>query len=96
MSIEEDKRRYEAATHGMQSGVAFKMTCDPAETNPKHLRVGINSAMVEHAALAKLLVDKGVITWDEYWRSLADAMERERDLYREYLRVTLGAEIDLR
>jgi hypothetical protein len=73
--------RYRAAVHAMQSGVATKMNYDPSETTPKHLRVGVNSAMVEHSALAHLLIDKGVITEQEYLSAIADGMERERDMY---------------
>ena len=46
---EEAKRqwqRYLDAAHAMQTGVAFTMHQDSSQTDPKHLRVGINSAMV--------------------------------------------------
>lgn len=72
-----DKERYMAACHAMQSGVALKMGRDPKETEPKHLRVGINSAMVDSAALARLLMTKGVITEEEFYKALADQMEEE-------------------
>jgi len=52
-------------------------------TSPKHLRVGVNSAMVEHTALVKLLVEKGILTEEEYITSQADAMEAEVALYEE-------------
>lgn len=85
MSIEEDLKRYHAAAHAMQSGVAAKMGIDPKDTQPKHLRVGVNSAMVEHNALATLLMAKGVITEAEYVKAQADAMEREKALYERWL-----------
>ena len=80
-----DEDRYLAAAHAMQSGVAMKMNFDPAETTPKHLRVGVNSAMVGLAAITALLIAKGVITEDEYASVLADAMEEERDSYQRWL-----------
>ena len=65
----------------MQSGVAHEMaTCDRA-TQPKHLRVGVNSAMVDNAALANLLIAKGVITLQEYMIAIADEMEEEVKRY---------------
>ena len=79
-----------AAAHAMQSGVAMKMNYEPAETTPKHLRVGVNSAMVEHSALAALLMRKGVITEDEYLAALADGMEHEAELYRQWLQRRIG------
>lgn len=96
-TAEEAIERYHAAAHAMQTGVATKMAFDPAETTPKHLRVGVNSAMVDHSALAKILMDKGILTEAEYFTALADAMEREVDLYRDYLKQHFpgGTEIKL-
>ena len=84
--IEAAKARYKAAAHAMQTGVAFTMDSNPSETSPKHLRVGVNSAMVEHGALAHLLMQKGIITEVEYLESLADFMEKERDSYLKILK----------
>jgi hypothetical protein len=79
------KERYKAALHAMQTGVALKMERDAHETQPKHLRVGVNSAMVADSAVVTLLVERGVFTWDEYFVALADAMEGEVALYRTEL-----------
>lgn len=80
---EEARQRYLVAAHAMQSGVATKMHYDPSDTSPKHLRVGVNSAMVDTSAIAGLLIAKGVITEAEYSTAIADAMERERDTYQQ-------------
>jgi hypothetical protein len=88
-------QRYQAAAHAMQSGVAAKMGCDPSETTPKHLRTGVNSAMVEHSALAELLMAKGVFTEDEYQEALATGMEREVRLYEDWLSQHTGVNITL-
>lgn len=90
MSKEEDHQRYLAAAHAMQSGVAHKMHVDPSETSPKHLRVGVNSAMVDAAAVARLLIAKGVFTEDEYYAAIADQMEREKALYEQFLKDHYG------
>lgn len=79
------RERYLAAAHAMQTGVAFTMHSDPKQTDPKHLRVGINSAMVEHGALMELLLAKGILTTEEYYRALADKMEAEVQSYAEKL-----------
>lgn len=81
--------------HAVQSGVAAKMEYDGAETSPKHLRVGVNSAMVEHAALVRLLMAKGVISEAEFYEALADAAEAEQQLYEEWLSERTGAHIRL-
>lgn len=94
-SIEASRERYLAAAHAMQSGVAIKMAIDPAETSPKHLRVGVNSAMSDVGGLAWLLIQKGVINEEEYFSAVADAMERERDLYARTLSEHFGSKVNL-
>jgi len=89
MSRESDEQRYLDACHAMQTGVKYEMEKDllrgvePHATTPKHLRVGVNSALVSHGALVKLLVEYGVLNEDDYIKSQADAMEAEVALYEE-------------
>lgn len=79
-------QRYLKALHAMQSGVKAEMELGLNDAHtPKHLRVGVNSAMVETGALLKLMLDKGVITEDEWCAALADAMEREVAEYEKRL-----------
>lgn len=94
-SIEASHARYMAAMHAMQSGVASRMVFDPAETTPKHLRVGVNSAMSDHSALVYLLIQKGVITEQEYFSAIADAMEREKSAYETTLSDHFGTAVTL-
>lgn len=86
------RRRYVAAAHAMQTGVAYVMEKDPSETTPKHLRVGVNSAMVDHGALAKLLIEKGIITEDEYFEALAEIMEAEAANYEKTVQDLYGSD----
>jgi hypothetical protein len=78
----------------MQSGVAMDMETDPdgskGATTPKHLRVGINSAMVTDQGLANLLIAKGVFTLDEYTEAMASAMEAEAARFEELLTARFG------
>ena len=76
--------------HRMQTGVAYKMERNPSETQPKHLRVGINSAMSNHAALVELLIDKGVITEEEYQQAVFQSMRREADAYEKAINDIYG------
>jgi hypothetical protein len=89
------QQRYVKAAHAMQSGVAAKMALDPGETTPKHLRTGVNSAMAEHAGLAKLLIAKGIITEAEYFEAMASAMEDEAKLYEDELSRRTGSKVTL-
>lgn len=87
-----DVERYVAKAHAMQTGVKLKLMAElagamgeRAETSPKHLRVGVNSAMVETGALVKLLMAKGVFTEAEWYKTLADGMEAEVEKYADEL-----------
>lgn len=97
MNRDELDARYMAAAHAMQSGVAMWMNYDPDETRPKDLRVGVNSALVSNGALVKLLVEKGIITDEEYMTSLIEMMERETEDYRQRIQQRIGGttKIDL-
>lgn len=86
---------YVALSHAMQSGVAMEMNYHPNPTSPKHLRVGVNSAMVEHAALVRLLVSKGIITDEEYCKALRDGMKEEVSVYQKRLSEHFGREVTL-
>lgn len=82
--------RYRAALHKMQGYVARKMDLDASDTEPKHLRVGVNAVMSDHAALASLLIAKGTITKEEYLKAIADSMEAEQErCYTELDRLQL-------
>jgi len=104
MSMEIDPRiiaRYETLLHAMQSGVAMMEQlaatgqARAAELEPKHLRVGVNSAMIETSSLGRLLVEKGVFTWDEYWASIIVTLEAEVASYEEKITGIVGRTIKL-
>lgn len=69
--------RYRQHLHAVQSGIAYLMQHRPKMVEVKHLRVGIDSLKVEMAALATLLINRGVFTEAEYVEALADAMAAE-------------------
>jgi hypothetical protein len=89
------QERYLTATHAMQSGVALEIEMGSRQAEPKHLRVGVNSAMVDSSALAELLIAKGVITEDEYSEAIAAGMEREAKAYEHRLSGKLGTNVTL-
>ena len=94
--INRDTKRYTDAMHGVQTGVGHELNHDPASGSPKHLRTGINSALVGQAAIAQLLIDKGVFTLAEYTASLANHAEAERASYEKTLSTRLGTTVHLR
>jgi hypothetical protein len=81
---------YRSLAHAMQSGVAMMMNYGDSHS-PKHLRVGVNSALVECSAMTKLLFAKGIITELEYYTSLRDMMKMEVETYEKRIESQLGA-----
>jgi hypothetical protein len=94
-SIAELRRRYERACHAMQTGVAMKMNYHEQEAAPKHLRTGINSAMVETSVLTQFLLEKGIITEQEFWAKMCSQMETEVAMYKQWLDDHLDGSITL-
>lgn len=92
---QQDIDRYLRAMHAVQSGVAMEMQDGSPDTQPKHLRVGVNSALVNDEAVARLLMEKGVFTRDEYDKAVADAAEREAGRYEERLSLAHGVKVTL-
>lgn len=87
--------RYQAAAHAMQSGVAMEMNHNAGPTQPKHLRVGVNTAHADIGSLARLLIAKGVISEDEYLSAIADGMEQEKEAYERMLSEHFGKPVTL-
>lgn len=94
MTIDEKHQAVLALQHAMQSGVAAVIERHGYE-DPKHTRVGINSAMVEHASLVRLLIDKGIITEDEYLDALIVTSTEEKERYEARLSAELGSKVTL-
>lgn len=77
----------EALQHKVQSAVAFLMNhaqlngIRHTSTEPKFLRVGINSALIETSALARLMLSKKIITNDEYFEMIIQVWREEVERY---------------
>lgn len=93
-----DRQRYIDDMHAIQTGIAMMIEHNAttgaryAEIEPKHLRVGINSAMIDTGALMALLVNKGFITMDEVDAALADMADRDVETYTKMVNDALGGE----
>ncbi len=89
-------KRHRDAQHAVQTGIRFEI--EQGEAGPlqpqtarflKHLRVGINTAMCDHAALIEVLVDAGIIDRKKYLEKIAVVMEREKKRLEDTLGVKL-------
>lgn len=87
---------YQALLHGVQTGIGYRLEHDKRLADPKHLRTGIDSAMVSDAAIVKLLIDKGVFTELEFVTALRDKAQEEVARNEAELQVRFGANIKLR
>jgi predicted LPLAT superfamily acyltransferase len=52
---------------------------------PKHLRVGVNSALVEASALGRLMLSKKLITAEEYFDMIIAVWREEVERYQALL-----------
>lgn len=75
-------------------GIASAEGTDAAQ-NELLIRSRITERQIEHAALAQLLIGKGIFTEEEYTRALAEWAEREQKDYEQELARHYGAKITL-
>lgn len=83
--IQAHQARYEAAAHAMMTGVGYMIEYAPDQTSTKQMKTGLNSAQVSVAALGNLMIEKGIITPEEYYKAMADQMEIERLSYERMI-----------
>ena len=81
--MSEGGNRYLRAMHAVQAGIGLELNRNPQLAEPKHVRVGINSCHITDAAIARLLIAKGVFTMAEYEEALALEAEAEVKRYEE-------------
>jgi hypothetical protein len=81
--------RWMISAHAVQSATALhieRLGASAAGADAKHLRTGLNMAMSDHGALARLLVAKGIITEEEYLAAIAEGAEMEAERIAEHVR----------
>lgn len=111
MTPEEFEKEYRALAHAIQTGAYCELTgtmpvrgssapnVDPLQhfgaASPKHLRTGLNCVMADLGTLTQLLVEKGVLTWNEvHIRTLA-GLRREVATYEQSLSKKFGKPVTL-
>jgi hypothetical protein len=91
---------YDNLMHAMQTGVKFLMEIVPTtvthgECSPKHLRVGVNSALIDSAAVATLCMRKGIFTEEEYTAALVEFATNDVKSYTKKLEQLTGKKVTL-
>ena len=89
--LEQLKQEYMRLCHAMQSGVAT-LPDDPG-MQPKHLRVGVNSAMVETGTIVQLLIGKGIFTEVEFFETVNKMMAQEVEAYKKRIEEKFGGKV---
>lgn len=89
------KVEYQDAMHAMQTGVAHMIERDRSEASLKHIRVGINSALCSVSALMLILVEKGLVTEEEYFTKLLELVKEDVKDYEAKLTQLIGKPITL-
>lgn len=80
------QQRYKTFMHGVQTGVKMCIQRDglsEAGASPKHLRAGVNSALIDSAAVIELLMEKGIIDPLELMEKLCEKAEEEVRRYED-------------
>lgn len=89
-TISDKWMEYRRLAHALQSGVAMTMNYDSKDTEPKHLRTGLNLALVHDDAVVRLLIAKGIFTEEEYVDSINAALQEEVTRYEQSLNETIA------
>lgn len=90
------QEEYMRLSHAMQTGVKFEMETGITDAHlPKHLRVGVNMALADAGALARLLLQKGVFTALEYYQMLVTVLEEEVARYTIRIERATGHKVTL-
>lgn len=96
MTIEQLAEENFALLHAVQSGIMQKMEAGISkETEPKHLRVGVNNALIETSALLTVLVNKGILTAEEYFTEVNNLLREEVKRYEQELTEHYGGKINI-
>ena len=85
------KERYMKAAHRVQTAIGF-MPDHPNQTH-KGMRTGIDLSKSDMMGLATLLIDKGIITLEEYEEAIANSAEKEADDYEKELSSRMSAPV---
>lgn len=80
--------RYMAALTELASGIAADAADGSGETEPQQLRLSLLATQSDKASLVRLLIAKGLISFDEYEEACVMGMESTARSYR----VRLGPE----
>lgn len=83
--------RYMRAAHRVQTAIEFSP--DKTGQEPKHLRVGVDLSKSDMGGLAQLLINKGLITEEEYLLAITKFAEQEATHREDEFSVRFGINV---
>lgn len=98
MTVKELAKAHIGLQHAIQSGIKAEVDYgyeNLSGTSPKHLRVGVSTALRDHSALVGLLIKKEVITEREYLEAIVISMRKEVERIENELAQMYGNKVDL-
>lgn len=86
------RQDYQASGHRIQTAIAVLMGRDPSyrDTEPKHMRVGLDLSKSDQAGLARLLIAKGVFTEAEYVEAITKTADEEANSHERRVQAFLA------
>lgn len=89
--------------HKIQTGIKFLhekevrdgVPEDRQFCGPKHNRVGIDNALIEHGALVALLIEKGIIKYKDYMDTYIEFLERDLERYQKRVHDAYGPNVSI-
>jgi hypothetical protein len=83
---------YQRAAKAVQTAIEFNPNKTALE--PKHMRVGIDMSKADMSGLVNLLINKGVISLEEYEQAITQSANMEATRHRIALADQLGMDPD--
>jgi len=81
--------------YAMQTGIMYMVEKGSKTCQPKHMRTGINSALIFNGSVVRLLVEKGLITREEYAEAAVADLRAEVKRYESELSEIFKSNIKL-
>lgn len=85
--------------HGIQTGIRYKYETsekdESLDRRLKHIRVGVDNALIQTDTLMQLLVKKGVFTDIEWLEEYLQAVNFKLNQYKKELSEALGVPVNL-
>lgn len=81
---------YRRAAHALQTATKLLAQYKPPADRYLDNRMGLNTALAEAYGMAKLLMEKGIISQEEYETAMLSAVEEEVERHKRWIEEATG------